>query len=782
MRRFTETWTFPRVKAIGTSSDGTLLCHFIDSAGSIAFEERVPLSQIDQRSKVRTLGDKGSLTTSTSWAERLSDEKRALAGGITRQSRTPNNTNEPGEWSISTLREFSPLVAESTRETFGLLIESLRSVEENPSTFLEYRDHVFQAGAGDVQEYVARVLDAAFSVGVIAECGSVLLDVSTELRKADIGLADDVAVAAVEALERAIRSLQTLRMYDLHPEIFIKDGFPVFRIWPEQWQTDLSQKLEESRQVREAEEGEVSRESVDDEQGDDSDTEHAGAGLLHSTQERLQHEGAECLDGILLYAHTERREGNTLVTELAFQAAVKLDSLIDTVETCYLDEADEEEAPDPASEALRSAGWLDMEKLERIRALASWFLTAVPHWKREQVGDALYEVTGDYIEAHKFSFPAPVYAHFEDGGLVITCEGGTVSVVSADKGTSDSDSGTNGLLVDKEVLETLAPGEGHTVLIAWPGSAVYRSFRAIDAKSGRSNIDRVEHELLLRQRRKIWDRVFDTQLAELWQLAHGVQGKSGGTESFAVGHDRDSGAIAIWNTSTSDELAERSDAEPEASSGSVETPPTLGEENLKNLEGLENVKRSLDEIRSLLSIDQERRRLGIPSRRQSLHAVFAGNPGTGKTTVARIYADTLRELGYLKRGHLVEADRSKLVAEYLGQTASKTSRVLQSSLGGVLFIDEAYALKQDKEDMYGQECIDTLLKFMEDHRDELVIILAGYPEQMDELLNTNPGFKSRFVQYLSFDDYTNDQLRAILSQDGCGARLLDCRSGFRSYY
>src|SRR6266404_58511 len=179
--------------------------------------------------------------------------------------------------------------------------------------------------------------------------------------------------------------------------------------------------------------------------------------------------------------------------------------------------------------------------------------------------------------------------------------------------------------------------------------------------------------------------------------------------------------------------------------------------------GLDSVKRSLDEIRSQLAINAERKAAGLPAPRLSLHAVFVGNPGTGKTTVARVYAQMLRENGYLTKGHLVEADRSALVASYLGQTAEKTSEVLKKSLGGVLFIDEAYSLKHDEQDWFGQECIDTILKFMEDRRDDLVVILAGYPDRMDALLETNPGFKSRFGERLVFDDFSNDQLKSIFA-------------------
>jgi len=148
---------------------------------------------------------------------------------------------------------------------------------------------------------------------------------------------------------------------------------------------------------------------------------------------------------------------------------------------------------------------------------------------------------------------------------------------------------------------------------------------------------------------------------------------------------------------------------------------------LNNMIGLDSVKRSLEEIRSLLAINVERQQASLPTSRLSLHAVFVGNPGTGKTTIARAYAQILRENGYLTKGHLVEADRSTLVAGYVGQTAEKTLKILKRSLGGVLFIDEAYSLKHDDQDWFGQECIDTLLKFMEDHRDDYSHNLGRLP-------------------------------------------------------
>lgn len=232
--------------------------------------------------------------------------------------------------------------------------------------------------------------------------------------------------------------------------------------------------------------------------------------------------------------------------------------------------------------------------------------------------------------------------------------------------------------------------------------------------------------------------------------------------SAVISSDSLGEAANLERAATAPKVRDGSDAEGAA-------PPTIASPDelaasLSNLVGLSSIKQSLAEVGSLLTIAQDRRSVGLPSTPLSLHAVFAGNPGTGKTTVARFYARMLQSLGYLKRGHLVEVDRSQLVAEYLGQTASKTLGVLQSSLGGVLFIDEAYALKQDQQDIYGQECIDTLLKFMEDHRDELVIILAGYRDRMAELLDTNPGFGSRFSEYFDFEDYTDDQLARILTK------------------
>ena len=151
---------------------------------------------------------------------------------------------------------------------------------------------------------------------------------------------------------------------------------------------------------------------------------------------------------------------------------------------------------------------------------------------------------------------------------------------------------------------------------------------------------------------------------------------------------------------------------------------------------------------------------GMKTAPVSLHLVFSGNPGTGKTTVARILAKLYKEIGILSEGQLVETDRSGLVAGYVGQTAIKTKKKIDEAMGGVLFIDEAYMLNQEGEN-YGQEAIDTILKAMEDHRDEFIVIVAGYTDLMREFIESNPGLKSRFNKFFEFPDYTVDELQQI---------------------
>jgi len=191
--------------------------------------------------------------------------------------------------------------------------------------------------------------------------------------------------------------------------------------------------------------------------------------------------------------------------------------------------------------------------------------------------------------------------------------------------------------------------------------------------------------------------------------------------------------------------------------------------------GLVPVKKKVEEIGSLLLVDRARQRFGLSASRPNLHMCFTGSPGTGKTTVALMMADLLLRLGYLEKGHLVHAMRDDLVGEYIGQTAPKTKAVLDRAMGGVLFIDEAYALyrAQDSKD-YGQECIDILMQVMENDRDKLVVILAGYKDRMDNFFESNPGMTSRIAHHLDFAEYEVDELLAI------GRLMLDRSSYYLS--
>lgn len=196
-----------------------------------------------------------------------------------------------------------------------------------------------------------------------------------------------------------------------------------------------------------------------------------------------------------------------------------------------------------------------------------------------------------------------------------------------------------------------------------------------------------------------------------------------------------------------------------------ETPPEKIEDLLKELHsyiGLGSVKKEVENLVNMVKIHKLRKEHGLPTVDMSLHMVFSGNPGTGKTMIARLMARIYKSLGILSKGQLVEVDRSGLVAGYVGQTASKTQAVIEKALGGVLFIDEAYALTYKKEgNDFGQEAVDTLLKMMEDNRDDLVVIVAGYDGLMDEFIRSNPGLESRFNRYLHFDDYSIDEMLQI---------------------
>lgn len=231
----------------------------------------------------------------------------------------------------------------------------------------------------------------------------------------------------------------------------------------------------------------------------------------------------------------------------------------------------------------------------------------------------------------------------------------------------------------------------------------------------------------------------------------GIYGPNKGPE----GHD----VLVKDHEQLNDILARLSDSKSRSRKKASAAPKS----ELDSLIGLASVKKEVQTLTNFIKIQQKRAEQGLKSSSVSYHCVFTGNPGTGKTTVARIVADIYKELGVLKKGHLVETDRAGLVAEYVGQTAVKTNKIIDSALDGVLFIDEAYSLVGGGESDYGKEAVATLLKRMEDDRERLVVILAGYTKDMKQFIDSNPGLQSRFNRYIEFPDYTPDELYQIFA-------------------
>jgi len=182
---------------------------------------------------------------------------------------------------------------------------------------------------------------------------------------------------------------------------------------------------------------------------------------------------------------------------------------------------------------------------------------------------------------------------------------------------------------------------------------------------------------------------------------------------------------------------------------------------LDELIGLDNVKSLVKEIQAFIEIQKRRQQENLAVEPQVLHMIFKGNPGTGKTTVARLLGKMFRHMKVLQKGHTIEVERADLVGEYIGHTAQKTREQIKKAMGGILFIDEAYSLARGGEKDFGKEAIDTLVKAMEDHKDNLIVILAGYKDEMERFLETNPGLRSRFPIKMEFNDYTLEELMKI---------------------
>ncbi|MBY7143587.1 stage V sporulation protein K [Virgibacillus sp. NKC19-3] len=194
------------------------------------------------------------------------------------------------------------------------------------------------------------------------------------------------------------------------------------------------------------------------------------------------------------------------------------------------------------------------------------------------------------------------------------------------------------------------------------------------------------------------------------------------------------------------------------------SPFTHIDQEFSSFVAMNELKRTIKEIYATIIINEKRKQVGLTGSKQVLHMLFKGNPGTGKTTVARKLAKIYYEMNILSKGHFIEAERADLVGEYIGQTAQKTRAIIQKSMGGILFIDEAYSLARGGEKDFGKEAIDTLVKHMEDNHNDFVLILAGYSNEMERFLTLNPGLKSRFPFILDFQDYEVDQLMDIAKQ------------------
>lgn len=286
---------------------------------------------------------------------------------------------------------------------------------------------------------------------------------------------------------------------------------------------------------------------------------------------------------------------------------------------------------------------------------------------------------------------------------------------------------------------------------------------------------------------------------DIWGSTRQPNAAQNGNAKNAQPNGTSKGAVETTDTSASVGANAKTNEPPtKASDGGEGGSPTETEEEIPEKEDIEELKKELASYIGLESVKKEvvnlinmatvyklRRDNSLPTADMSLHMVFSGNPGTGKTMIARFMARVYHSLGLLSKGQLVEVDRSGLVAGYIGQTAIKTSKVLESAMGGVLFIDEAYTLTSKSENDFGYEAVDTILKAMEDERDDLVVIVAGYIDLMEDFVDSNPGLRSRFNRYINFEDYSAEEMLEIFElqcKKSCYVLEDDARVALREYF
>lgn len=388
-----------------------------------------------------------------------------------------------------------------------------------------------------------------------------------------------------------------------------------------------------------------------------------------------------------------------------------------------------------------------MDRLEYLRQLVTEMVTGFSGEIAE--GDRFTFVYNDQ------DFTGRVYERF-NGHLVVSFEAEVCTIVLT-RAKQEMINRLNGQLPFTTFKLAKTDGARHTVFathaLSVPTIAADQLVETLDSiayqvTEQRTNLDgsnritkRVEEEL----RRMSDERNNDRRTPKSFREAL--------NESFNDSIDDDVDDLGGESAS-----AARAQA-PRVRSGTTSTNDILAD--LRRLVGLEPVKLEVERLVAAREFTNARVARGLPAIEQSPHLVFTGNPGTGKTTVARLVADLYKALGILKKGHVVEADCSKLIAAYIGQTPIKTQRLCEQARGGVLFIDEAYGLTGHQHQGYGPEAIETLLKFMEDNRGDIVVIVAGYPQEMQGFLDANPGLRSRFDVVIDFPDYSTDELVSI---------------------